>query len=408
MEINVERITESDNIGSIPVLDIDPFSDEVLLDPYPFFERLRDAGEVVMLKPYGIYAVGRHDQVQKVLSDWPNFTNSGGAGLSDIRKPDSWRPASAILESDPPEHTRIRAALMKTISPIVIRGWKTLFEKEAEILVEKIIDLRTFDGVRDIAEAYVMKVFPQGIGIEIPRDNAIAIGDMNFNAIGPANSRTQEATKRAEPYMAWYEKSLLRESMKPGGVGERIFQAEDAGEIAPGVGANLTRSFLRGGMDTTIAGIGHTLNALSRDPAAWHACHVSPSKVAGAFEESLRFESPTQVMFRTTVGDTVAFGQRLNGDTKIAAFIGAANRDPRKWVEPDRYDISRQVTGTHLAFGAGPHVCIGQMIARLEAQCILGALARRVKTLTQTGKPEYRLINTMRTLDRLPLHVTPL
>ena len=392
---------------AIPCLDIDPFSDEVLLAPYPFFEQLREAGEVAILKPYGIYAVGRHEQVQRVLSDWEVFTNTGGAGMADIRKPDCWRPASAILESDPPDHTRVRGALMKTISPLVIRGWKATFEEQAELQVERLLDTRRFDGVRDVAEAYVLKVFPDAIGVEIPRDNAIAIGDMNFNAIGPANERTLEAMRRAEPYTAWYEKSLLRESMRPGGVGERIFALEDAGEIEPGIGANLTRSFLRGGMDTTIAGIGHTLNAVSRHPGAWDACHRDPVKVLNAFEEALRYESPTQVMFRTTREETQAFGQTLSADTKIAAFIGAANRDPRKWSSSDAYDIERKVTGAHLAFGAGPHVCIGQMIARLEAQCILGALARRVKSIERAGVPEYRLINTVRTLNSLPLYITP-
>src|SRR5690606_27906 len=128
-------------------LDVDPFSDEVLSNPYPFFEQLREAGELAILKPYGIYAVGRHEQVHRVLSDWETFTNSAGAGLSDIRKPDSWRPASAILESDPPYHTGVRKALTKTISPVVVRGWKENFQKEADLLVEKALDLRELDGV---------------------------------------------------------------------------------------------------------------------------------------------------------------------------------------------------------------------------------------------------------------------
>jgi 4-methoxybenzoate monooxygenase (O-demethylating) len=85
--------------------------------------------------------------------------------------------------------------------------------------------------------------------------------------------------------------------------------------------------------------------------------------------------------------------------------MGAANRDPRKFVDPDRFDIDRESAGVHLALGVGHHICIGQMIARLEAECILGAVARRVDRIELTGQPEYRLVNTLRTLERLPLRL---
>jgi 4-methoxybenzoate monooxygenase (O-demethylating) len=95
----------------------------------------------------------------------------------------------------------------------------------------------------------------------------------------------------------------------------------------------------------------------------------------------------------------------LAGDVKVGNFMGAANRDPRKFDDPDSFDIERDAAGVHLALGTGPHICIGQMIARLEAECILGALARRVERIEPTGEPEYRLVNTLRTLDRLPIRL---
>jgi hypothetical protein len=90
--------------------------------------------------------------------------------------------------------------------------------------------------------------------------------------------------------------------------------------------------------------------------------------------------------------------------TKIAAFIGSANRDAGKFERPDVFDLKRQATG-HVAFGQGAHVCIGEMIARLEAECLIGALLRRVRSLSMAGEPEYRPVNTLRILDRLPLRV---
>jgi hypothetical protein len=110
-------------------------------------------------------------------------------------------------------------------------------------------------------------------------------------------------------------------------------------------------------------------------------------------------------MFRTAVSETELGGYRLEPDTKVAMFFGAANRDPRQWPEPDKYDVTRPTAGIHLAFGGGVHVCIGQMIARTEAEAILGALVKRVTRIELTGPPVVRLVNTLRTLDRLPIRL---
>jgi cytochrome P450 len=267
-----------------PVVDTDPFATATLQDPYPFFERLREAGPVVRLAPYGIYAAGGHAEVATVLSQWQKFTNAGGERQADIRQPGNWRPASVILEVDPPQHTEVRAALQKILSPIVVRRWREKFQEAAEAMADALVAGREFDGVRDAAEAFVLSVFPPAVGIRIPRENAQAIGDMNFNAIGPNNDLTKAAAARAQPYMQWYEDSMKREAMLPGGFGELIYQAEDAGALQPGFAANLTRSFLRGGMDTTISGIASALLALARDPAQWALVRDDSALARNAFE----------------------------------------------------------------------------------------------------------------------------
>jgi cytochrome P450 len=397
--------TDKDGIEA-PVLDIDPFTETVLADPYPFHAALRETGAVVLLRPYGVYAVGRHEEAKTVLSDHERFMASAGTGMYDLRKPGAWRPRSPLLETDPPEHTKLRTVLTRIISPLVIRKWRADFEVEAERIVERILDLGTFDAVKEIAEGFVLTVFPNAIGVDIPHENAVAIGDMNFNAIGPNNEIFQRSLRKVEPILEWYQKSFQRESMRPGGFGEQIYLAQDAGELPADSAPGLVRSFIRGGMDTTIAGIGFALNQLARSPEQWAAIRTEPALVRGAFEEAIRHEAPSQTQFRTVVRETVLGGVRLDADRKVAIFMGAANRDPRRWDQPDSYDIRRGAAGIHLAFGSGAHICIGQMIARLEAEVILSALARRTATIELAGEPSYRIINTLRTLKELPLRVT--
>jgi hypothetical protein len=391
-----------------PVLDIDPYAIEVLRDPYPFHEALREAGPVVLIKPHGVYAVGRHDEAKAVLSDYARFITGAGIGIQDIRKPGDFRIPSRLLEIDPPEHTQVRAAVTRVLSPIVIRRFKEGFAERAEALVQKLIDMREFDGVEHCVEAFVLEAFPAAVGVRLPRTETLAIGEMRFNQSGPKNELYHAAMARAQPYLEWFEQTVQRDAVLPGSIAQMLFQAEDKGEFEAGVASNIVRSFVGGGTDSTIAGMGFALNQLARHPGQWAKVHADPAKVKAAFEEGIRHESPFQVTYRTTAAPTDLSGIRLGGDMKVGVFLGAANRDPRHWERPDEFDIDRpQLAGKHLAMGTGAHACIGQMIARGESEALLGAMARRIKSIELAGTPSYRPINQMRMLDKLPLRVTP-
>jgi cytochrome P450 len=395
------------SLPEAPVLDIDPFSDENIENPYEFHRALREAGPVVFIEKYNMYAVGRYESVRTVMSDFERFTSEGGIGLSDIRKPGAWRTPSPITEIDPPRHTRVRGAMTKILSPIVIRRWREVFAAEAEKVAERAVEKGEIEAVHDLVEAFVLKVFPDVLGVDMPRDNFLEIGELNFNQIGPNNELLRKSLQKVEPILPAFQNAFQRESAIPGGFAEKIYEAEDRGEFDAGTGGPHVRSFLRAGVDTTIAGIGHTLNLLAQNPEQWAKVKADPAKVRGAFDEAIRLHSPSQVMFRTTVRDTELDGLRMAGNVKVGSFLGAANRDQRKFADPDRFDIDRESAGIHLALGVGHHICIGQMIARLEAECILGAVARRVARIERTGEPKYRLVNTLRTLQSLPLRLVP-
>jgi len=394
-------------ILSRPVSSVDPFSHAFLRDPYPDHEALREAGPVVWLERYGIWAMARHEQVRDALTDWQTYCSSAGVGLSDFRKEPPWRPPSIILEADPPLHTRTRAVLTRILSPAAIKVLRETFEREAELLIARLVEQREFDGVADLAEAYPLKVFPDAVGIsEEGRENLLPYGSMVFNSFGPRNDLFSAATANAGPVRDWIMSKCSRAALAPGGLGMQIFEAVDAGELTEDEAGMLVRSFLSAGIDTTVYGLGNALYLMARYPEQWSILREKPNLIRGAFEEVLRFEAPVQSFFRTTTKDVEVGGIRLGDGHKVLLLFAAANRDPRRWDKPDTFDVTRRAAG-HMTFGTGIHGCVGQAVARLETEAILTALARRVASFELTGEPERRLNNTLRGFDTMPLRVVP-
>jgi len=395
MDTMVERAVSS----------VDPFSYGFLENPYPHHEALREAAPVVWLEHYGIWAMARHQEVRDALTDWQTYCSGAGVGLSDFRKEPPWRPPSIILEADPPLHTRTRAVLTRILSPAAINALRERLTHEAEALVDRLLEKREFDGIADLAEAYPLKVFPDSVGIaEEGRENLLPYGSMVFNGFGPRNDLFDKAMANAGPVRDWIMSKCSRAALAPDGLGMQIFHAVDAGELSEAEAGMLVRSFLSAGVDTTVYGLGNALYCFARHPQQWTILRENPALMRLAFEEVLRFEAPVQTFFRTTTKAVDVGGVHLSEGEKVLLFLAAANRDPRRWERPDEFDIKRRATG-HMTFGTGIHGCIGQAVARLEAEAVFGALARRVTAFEMTAEPTRRLNNTLRGLDTLLLSV---
>jgi len=388
-----------------PVSTVDPFSHEFLRDPYPHHHSMREAGPVVWLEHYGIWAMARHQEVRDALTDWQTYCSSAGVGLSDFRKEPPWRPPSIILEADPPLHTRTRAVLTRILSPAAINILRETFQREAELLVAHLVEQREFDGIADLAEAYPLKVFPDAVGVVGEgRENLMPYGSMVFNSFGPRNDLFERAMANAGPVRDWIMSKCSRAALAPEGLGMQIFQAVDSGELDEAEAGMLVRSFLSAGIDTTVYSLGNALWCFATNPEQWTILRDNPQLIRGAFEEVLRFEAPVQTFFRTTTRDVEVGGVQLGEGEKVLLFLAAANRDPRRWDNADSFDVRRRATG-HMTFGTGIHGCVGQAVARLESEAIFGALAKHVAAFELTGEPTRRLNNTLRGLDTLPLRI---
>lgn len=392
--------------GAVAV-EIDPFSIEFFSDPYPAHAVMRDAGRVIWLPRHNVAASARYEEVRQALADYKTFSSARGVGLADFELHGRFRLPSLILEADPPIHTRSRSVLMKALSPAVMRSLRERFAAVADEMVADLVSKREFDGCVDLAEAFPLRVFPDAIGMRPEnRHHLLPYGDMVFNSFGPDNELFRASAVRAREVFPWVEAEALRENLRPDGFGMILYQCADAGEVSHDEAHKLVRAILTAGVDTTVNGIGAALFSLARYPRQWDKLRADPARLSkAAFEEAIRFESPVQTFFRTTTRSTELGGVTLQEGRKILLFLGAANRDPRHWDSPNEYDIERRVIG-HVGFGAGIHVCVGQLLARLEGELVLQALARQACRIELTGEPVRRFNNTLRGLKQLPLRVT--
>jgi len=390
-----------------PRSDLDPFSDEFLRDPLRFHAPLRDAGPVVRLERYGVHAVARYAEVCAVLDDWRSFCSGRGVGLADFAREEPWRRPSLVLEADPPLHTRTRGVLWRAMSGPTLERLRPRFAETADRLVDALVARGCIDARRDLAEAFVLSVFPDAVGLaDAGRENLLPYGDMAFNAFGPRNGLFESSFANAQKLGDWIGAQCRREALAPGGLGAQIYGEVDAGEITEEEAGLLVRSLLTAGLDTTIAGIAAALHCFATSPDQWALLCAEPGLLRSAFGEVMRHGSPAQTFFRTTTRAVELGGAKLGEGEKVLLFLAAANRDPRKWAEPDRFDIRRRSTG-HVAFGRGVHMCVGQVLARMEMELVLGALARRVAAIEPRGEPVWRLNNTLRTFERLPVALVP-
>jgi 4-methoxybenzoate monooxygenase (O-demethylating) len=389
----------------IPCVEVDPFSQDFFRDPYPHHETLREAGPVLWLSGYSIAASARYEPVRQALLDWETFSSARGVGMADFVKHGRWRLPSIVLEVDPPQHTRSRQALNKALSLPVMRKLQDRFEQAAAPMIDALVAKGEIDACVELAEAFPLQVFPDAIGMRASnRNHLLPYGDMVFNSFGPGNELFQAAATRAKEAFPWVESEALREHLSPDGFGMVLYQCADAGDITQDEAQKLVRSILTAGVDTTVNGIGASVYCMARYPDQWQKLRANLKLARPAFEEAVRFESPVQTFFRTTTKATELGGVALEADRKILLFLGAANRDPRKWENPGSYDIERTTYG-HVGFGAGIHMCVGQLLARLEGEVVLRALAERVRSIEIVGEPTRRYNNTLRGLKHLPVRL---
>lgn len=385
-----------------PTSGIDLFADEVVLDPYPVYAELREQGSVVQLQKNDVYALTRYDVVRDALADWESFSSTSIAFNPMANE----ALAGTSLASDPPVHTQLRATLTENLSPRALRGLKGGIEKKADALVAELVETGSFEAIDALARAFPLEVVADLIGFTgHVRDNMLRWGQAAMQVLGPMNQRTAENFPIAGELYGWCSQ-VKAEDLTEGSVGRGIFEAEARGAIPPDTAGHIIHQYLGAGVDTTIAAIGNIVALFAQHPDQLALVREDPSLVPAAFNEALRFWSPINAWGRRATKDVEIDGTVIPAGAQIAVLLGAGNRDPRHYENPDAFLVERNPVD-HLSFGYGPHGCAGQGLARLEAHAVIDALSRRVERLV-VG-PEVRVpSNTTRSIEELPvLEVIP-
>lgn len=380
-----------------PVTDnLDLFADEVLLDPYPTYARLRDLGPVVHLPANDVYALTRYDVIRDALGDWESYSSVSAVGFNPMVNE---ALTGTSLASDPPVHTQLRATLSENLSPRALRGLRDTIETKADALVAALVERGSFEAIDDLARELPLEVVADLIGFtgEV-RANMLRWGQAAMQVIGPLNQRTAESFPIAGELYGWCS-TVTADDLAPGSVGRGIFDAEARGDIPPGTAGHIIHQYLGAGIDTTIAALGNVVTLFAAHPGQLALVREDPALVSAAFNEALRYWAPVHAWGRRTTRDVSVDGAVVPAGSQVAILFGAGNRDPRHYDRPDEFLVERNPVD-HLSFGYGPHGCAGQGLARLEVHAVIASLARRVSRL-EVGDAVRVPSNITRSIEEL-------
>jgi cytochrome P450 len=390
--------------AEIPATDLDMFCAASVRNARAVDDAIRELAPVVWLDRENIAVLGRFAQVQSGLSDWRTFSSRS----RPWHDPDSVRP-EILLTDDPPRHTQVRAVIGDALSPAVLTGMTQSFAAEAESLLQslKARGSERIDAVADISRPFVYQVLPDLLGLpQQGREHMEAFGHMVWATMGPQNDLFREAlADNPEPVFAWVDECCNRENLDPAGLGMKMFEAADRGAISDSEAKLLVQILLSAAADTTVMTMSTAMRAFCEFPDQYQLLRNDPSLVRSAFEESLRWDSPSRLAGRITTREVDIDGITIPAGTRCGLLFAAANRDPRKWAEPDRFDVRRELRG-HVGWGFGIHACVGRTLAQLEAEALLGAIVRHVEKFEPAGELEPWMTTIGHGPARLPVRIT--
>ncbi|HXJ81359.1 MAG TPA: cytochrome P450 [Candidatus Methylomirabilis sp.] len=387
-----------------------PMDPEFIEDPYPFFHRLR-AEDPVHQNPLGFWVLTRYEDVVAALKD-PRLAKEAIASFVAAR---FGAPVPAVglsmLDRDPPDHTRLRGLVSKAFTPRVVEGLRPHIQSIVDGLLSRVESEHSMDLIEEFAYPLPVTVICQMLGVPVADRERFKQWGLDIargldTILLPAESEVGQRSTAARRALADYFRELIaeRRASPRGDMLSGLIAAEESGDkLSTDELLATCILLLVAGHETTVNLIGNGTLALLRNPDQLQRLREDPTLIGSAVEELLRYDGPVQRTARIPSEDVTICGRTIPKGELVMPFIGAADRDPAQFPEPDRLDIGR-TDNRHIAFGWGIHFCIGAPLARLEGQIAIGTLVQRLPKLAlATEKPEHRLSLTLRGLQSLPV-----
>lgn len=369
---------------SIPEYPLDIFTPDAVRNAREVDDALREFAPVVRLAD-GTHMLGRHEHVSAGLLDWKAFSSTS----RPWHDPTSPRP-EILLTDDPPRHTQVRKVVADALSPRALERVKAIFEARAKELLNRLRERNgPVDAVSEVTQAYVFQVLPEILGLpEEGREHMHGFSEMVWATMGPPGELFDQAMQYDySAVIEWLETKCERAALDPDGIGETIYAASDSGQVTLAEAKLLLQTVLSAGADTTFITMANALRAWALFPGEYEALRADPRKVRAAFDESLRWDSPSRMAGRITTREVAIDDYVIPAGTRCGLMFAAANRDPRYWEAPDAYRLDRD-TRHSLGWGYGVHGCVGRTLATMEAQALLGEIAAQVESIELAGPYE--------------------
>jgi cytochrome P450 len=392
---------------------------EVLHDPYAYFARLRDTDPVHWNERWGGWLVLRYDDVVKVFRDHETFSSDRMASLMLELNPQEQEHFALLIKyfskwlvfTDPPYHTRVRLLINKAFTPTSVEKLRPRARQLVEELLDAVQLQNHMEFIHDFAFHLPVIVISEYLGVPIEdREQVKEWSDETsriFFIRANEPDRRERSQRGLEKLLAYFEPLIDERRRHPrDDLISALVQAEERGDLLSHEELLATCTVLLfAGHETTTNLLANGLLAFIRHRDQWDLLRREPTLVRTAVEELLRYDGPVKATFRVARRDTELGGKTIRTGDRMLLILAAANRDPAKYPDPDRLEITRS-PNPHVAFGQGIHVCLGAPMARLEAQEAFLALPRRFPDLRLNADParlEYHPTVVARALKALPV-----
>lgn len=385
----------------IPVFEGDLYTPEALRDPFPLYRKIRDLGRVVRLKEPDVYALGRHEDVREALRTPEVLISGKGVGFNALANEPRDEPSTIMSDGD--RHRKLRMQVARPLIPKELKHRRAELREIIDERVRQLVGRDWIDGVVSLAHHLPLTAVAHLVGLpEDGRKNMLRWASAGFNLGGPRIEHLTDdiaAVREARQYLLDVDPMKLL----PGSWAAGLFANVESGALTLPEARAALSGFVLPSLDTTIYAQGNLLYNLGRNPDQWRLLKAQPDLIPSAVLESVRHSAVVRWFSRVAVADYMVGDIRIPAGARLMLIFGSANRDERRYPDPDRFDATRNPTD-QLGWGSGPHMCAGMHLAKLEMEVLLEALIEHVDSI-EVGEPVVGVNQGLFGFDQLPLRL---